>query len=482
MIHLGLSFSGTCAVAQLSGGQLESDGYPVLLSARATAAAKGVRALILDFAAVPAVAASGIGALVELASLPHGPELILCGLPATAVARMRALGLDGTFEIHATRAAALASPAVLRQRLGGLCAVVLADCAMPMISPGGAPMPVALLDVLGQSLLRRNLDHLARAGIRSAIIVSGPEGAAIAASIHAEPVGNMAVFLTRSGDQRSGGCGAGAVLARLFADGNLAEETLVIDGNVLVDINLAALHAAHCANGADITLALRHQGPHADQPCWGEAGHLAAVPSVSDIGGSHMAGVCLVNARALAAAALHDTPDNTANTLADLLRRARGAGCAVHAQDDGCCGTRVTSWPGYARLLERALYGQIDGVRPVGQQVRGGLWVAGGAVIAPGASVHGPCFIGAGAQIGRGAQVHGPTIIGAGAHLGDHAFAGSAIVLPQTRIAAGSVLDHAIAGPGWALPRVPQTGADAEVLLPPPPTRIADAVAAQGWA
>jgi mannose-1-phosphate guanylyltransferase len=478
MIHLELSISNACAVAQLSGGRLESDCYGRILSARTEAADSGARTLLLDFAGVKAVAASGIGALVELASLPQGPDLMLCGLSQDALKRLRSLGLLNSFAICKDRATALASPAIQRHRVAGLRAVILAD--HPALSGGrtAVKMPVATLDILGRSLLRRNLHHLSRAGVRDAIIVAGPHGPAISQALVADPVGNISVFLATGylpgssvpGSSVPGSSvpGSAGALAQLRAEGNLGGDTLVIDGSGLTDVDIAALYRTHSSSGADITVVasvgLPSQGRGAQIIKAGRSGRITAFSSDHPGVTYEAAGACIVGARGLGLLARSGMRD----VFADLLPLALDKGLSLQIHEQGRGQGRITTLHDYADLLSRALCGRIADLRPVGQEVRGGLWIAPGAVIGAGAALHGPCYVGAGARIGAGAEVHGPTVIGADVVIGDASFVGASIVLPQTVLAPGTALDQTIAGSGWVVTKLaPQEPTASTQTVPP---------------
>ena len=68
------------------------------------------------------------------------------------------------------------------------------------------------------------------------------------------------------------------------------------------------------------------------------------------------------------------------------------------------------------------------------------------AAVAAGATVEGPCFVGAGAVIAAGAHVGPYAVIGGDAHIGEGAAVADAIVWPACRLDAGASVRHAILG------------------------------------
>lgn len=117
----------------------------------------------------------------------------------------------------------------------------------------GRPKP--LIDIGGQPLLERQLGQLAAAGVDETLVLVNHEAGQIEAFLSERSFGAMKVSLIDDGAPRGTG---GAVLACLE---RLSERFLVVYGDTLFDIDIAAFAAAHAQAGADATLFL-HPNDH----------------------------------------------------------------------------------------------------------------------------------------------------------------------------------------------------------------------------
>ena len=449
------------ATALLSGSPLEADAYPLLHATRDLAAQVGARAFLLDFSAVKRVSPSGLGALVELAAIAGGPELVLCGLPADAVTRLQRLGLDHMLHHYPDRATALASPALMRHRLAGLKAVVLAAGKGTRAQPLTDATPKAMFDILGAPVVTRILDDLAQAGIAETVVSTGHLAPMIAESLASRRFGAMSVFVLAEGRHGPAGwqgipVGSATTLGRLRTEGNLHGDTLVMNGDALCDIDIASLYAQHCRSGADVTIAgqpvssevvARHGVIVAD-----ETGRITSFLNDSTLAaaGSRLAntGICILGPRALACAETRPGTDIATHLLPAVLAQ----GLHVQVFDQPFQWADIGCPKDYFRALTLALSGRIDGVAPVGTQSGSGIWVADGAFVAPDALLNGPVHIGQGATIHGGVELYGPVVIGAGAVIEGPCVIRSSLILPDTRVWAGTIVDQVIACGAWVVP------------------------------
>jgi mannose-1-phosphate guanylyltransferase/mannose-1-phosphate guanylyltransferase/phosphomannomutase len=81
-----------------------------------------------------------------------------------------------------------------------------------------------------------------------------------------------------------------------------------------------------------------------------------------------------------------------------------------------------------------------------GSEVSPGVIVAGRSPIREDTEIEGPAWIGHDVRIGAGVRLMGPLVLGDGASIGDHAQLRDSIVFPGTEVAAESILIGAIAG------------------------------------
>jgi len=105
-----------------------------------------------------------------------------------------------------------------------------------------------------------------------------------------------------------------------------------------------------------------------------------------------------------------------------------------------------------------ALHGDLQ-LQVEGRELRPGVTVADGVPLRTDTDVEGAAWIGREVRIGAGVRLTGPVVLGDGARVGDGAQLRESIVLPGTEIAAGSILIGAIAGQGDILASLRRRGA-----------------------
>jgi len=86
--------------------------------------------------------------------------------------------------------------------------------------------------------------------------------------------------------------------------------------------------------------------------------------------------------------------------------------------------------------------------RPMGREIRPGVWIAPGVGIDPSARVIAPAFIGASARVGAGAVVTRCTVIEHGARVDCGTVVENSTVLPSAYVGAGLDLAHSVVGMG----------------------------------
>jgi len=83
-----------------------------------------------------------------------------------------------------------------------------------------------------------------------------------------------------------------------------------------------------------------------------------------------------------------------------------------------------------------------------GSEVAPGVISSDGSPLPPGVEAEGPVWIGEGAQVGVDARLMGPVVVGDGARVGEGAKLRDTIVFPGTEVPAGAILIGAIVGHG----------------------------------
>jgi hypothetical protein len=259
-----------------------------------------------------------------------------------------------------------------------------------------AGVPIALLDVLGQSVLDRVIDRLESQGVCGVSVV-GELSDRAAGTRRA----NVAFVHTGESPWR----------AAENAFGELAQA------------------------GADIVLVLR-LGPYVEF----DVEHLiqfhldqtARVTAVVDRGGT------LLDQFAISASRRNDA----AFLLRSELRQFR-SGCVKH-EFSGYC-NRLTSAAGLRQLAIDAFCG-ANQVVPVGREIRPGVWVADDARIQRGARLLAPCFIGAHAKVRAHAVVTRCSTIEHDACVDFGTVVENSSILPYTNVGAGLDVIHSVVG------------------------------------
>ncbi|NOX61084.1 MAG: NTP transferase domain-containing protein [Chloroflexi bacterium] len=206
---------------------------------------------------------------------------------------------------------------------------------------------------------------------------------------------------------------AGGVANALRA--GLVDETetiLVVSGDALTDIDIAALLEFHRSRAADVTVALhRVSDPleygmviteadgritrFIEKPGWGDV--------VSD----------LVNTGvyALEASVLKRIPPHTAFDFShDLFPQLMAEGRRVFGCDIGGYWCDIGSPATYLQANGDVLYNRVQH-EPLGKPIGGDIWVGENVEIAPDARLYGPIYLGHNVQIKGGVVIQGPTVI-----------------------------------------------------------------------
>ncbi|MBI2684559.1 MAG: NDP-sugar synthase [Actinobacteria bacterium] len=284
--------------------------------------------------------------------------------------------------------------------------------------------PKPMLTLVDRPFIQHQLDHLKRFGIRDVVFSCGYLPEAIRTAFgDGSDLGMRLAYVV---DPVPLGT-AGAIRN---ADGHLGDETvLVLNGDILTDLDLDALVAAHRASAAEATVALT---PVEDPSAFG-----------------------LVRLR----------DDRSVDAFLEKPRREDlrpGEPFFINA------GTYVLEPsalaripPGVATSIERVTFPAIAGEgglfgfpsdaywRDIGTH---GSYLAAHHDVLDGSAVtdapSGAAFVGDGATLHPSADVDATSTIGAGAHVGPGAVVRGSVVGAGARIARGARLEHAIVGHG----------------------------------
>ena len=311
-------------------------------------------------------------------------------------------------------------------------AMVLAAGYGTRLRPLTDRLPKPLVPVLGRPLLARVVEGLRAAGARRIAINSHHLPEQIARCVEQFALSDHVCEYRLLHEPDILGTGGALVNARAFLD--QGEPFLLHNGDVLTDLDLGALVAAHRAGGALVTLAL------ADDPVTNSV-LFAPDGTVLDINGRQAVapddearlltytGVAVIEPalfRWLPGSGYATLVEALLSALADQPGAVRGfAPSPLYWNDLGTI----------ARLLgaHRDLLVEGRTAWPLAAGEGAALYLAEGAVVAPDAHVEG--FL----SLGRGARVAG------GARLAD------CVVLDGVTVPAGAAWRRALLGLGWAV-------------------------------
>ncbi len=222
---------------------------------------------------------------------------------------------------------------------------------------------------------------------------------------------------------------------------------LVISGDALTDIDLAALAARHRASGGIATLAVKqvpdtreygvvlHDG---DGRITGFQEKPEPEDALSDLGNC---GIYV-----FAPQIFDYFPDRPfvdwANDIFPVLLE-NDVPFYIHEVSDYW--NDIGSLSELRRGTFDALRGELH-LEIEGEEVRPGVIVAGASPLREDTEIEGPAWIGHDVRIGAGARLMAPLVLGDGASVGDHAQLRGSIVFPGTEIAAESIVIGAICG------------------------------------
>lgn len=321
-----------------------------------------------------------------------------------------------------------------------LKAVLLAAGFDNRLHPVTATMPPATLPVANVPLVRRSLDYLHASGVSDVIVNTYRLAHAVEAACAAAP-------LPVSFAYERPPFGSATTLRRL--QDRLRTTFAVIVGDILTDIDLPAVLAAHRQSGALVTVV--GVEPHADDLATGRArygwidadaqGRVRSMRGGRDAqpGGLVSAGMYLMEAAALA----YITPE-VRNLGADLLPLLIEAGVPVYRHRATGYWLPIASHQLYLQANDDVLAGRVGGQRPAGQEMHPGIWTGAGARVSPQAVLHAPVAIGAGATVARDVIV-ASGVVGERSVIERGARVRQSVVLPRTRVGLAMRLERAIA-------------------------------------
>jgi len=307
---------------------------------------------------------------------------------------------------------------VLAAGLGTRMAPLARGCAKPA------------LPVLDVPVILRVVRALAASGVERAIVNTHAHPESLRQALRDSP---LPIDWVPEPEPR--GSGGGILGARRLLDG---APFLVVNGDMCLELDFAALFARHCTSGALATLALRDDPRKREFGSIGydRDGHVCRITERIDVGREKASGL-FVGVQVMSPAIFTRMPERpTFEIIPDVyvpaLRDGAPIGTWLQPQS-------AAWWPvGTPReLLDANLAALVAETRGDSPRVDASAQVAGELVA--------PAWIGAGARVARGARVGPHGVVSAGAVIGEHARLERSLALPGAEVARGAALARAVA-------------------------------------
>ena len=345
--------------------------------------------------------------------------------------------------------------------------MILAAGGGTRLRPLTHDLPKPMLPLLGKPVLEYLIEHLASAGVTQIMINTSHMAPAIEQYFgHGQRLGVQIGYSFEGHIENNtifpNPIGSAGGLRKIQDLGNFFDETtLVLCGDALIDLDIGAALREHQQRQALASIVTK-------EVPWEQVSRYGVV--VTDAAGritsfqekpqrdealSNWAstGIYIFEPEALELIPT-DQPFDIGSQLFPLLV---SKGLPFYAQRHDFNWLDISNVHDYWSVTQRALRGEIAGLRPHGVALRKDLWTGLNTRIDwPGTEITGPVYIGSGAHIEAGCRITGPAWIGHGSRLEAGAQITRSIVFEYTRIAAGARLDEVIVSGNYC---VEKTGA-----------------------
>lgn len=419
--------------------------------------ANGCRAVLIDLTDCRDANMSGLAALIALAGEDFQLHLAFCGVRARVMRKLQACGLDRGLHIHANLAEALASDPVQRAGLCKTPAVILCNEDRQNASPLTQTAPLVMLDIFGKPMIAHAFAHLIRYGIHRVIANPGHLGAQIVNYFHSAGQNEAVLTFAQEFAQEGAGAGGNPAIGLLKTASSLKQiqdtqsafdrDFLVVNGNQLTDVDLAALKAQHAASGAEVTVALnsavRMANRDVPQPVSAEE---KITRQSLGVFAPHAVAAMMISPKVL-----NLVPKKQNWGIGDdLLPAMIDQGRQVNIFRSTCFSQSISTPNDYAGLLTRALKGTVPLLDPEItpcdashlHHSRHGYREGTGA---------GRSFVSPTAKVDASAELVGNCVIGAGARVRGPSVLEDCIVMPSTEIVAGFWAQNMILHTDWSI-------------------------------
>ena len=451
---------GAVSLLRVTTNQLNSADLPSLLRARNEMRQNGAAAMLVDLSGANDISQSGIGALLEFASSFDLREGIAFCCPCQKVlGKLNTSPASDLIELYPTKEAALRSAKFRRLLLADTPTVILCAGRGTRMGPLSQTTPKPVLDFLGKPVLQHILEHLDRFGVRNVYLNPGHLAPRVHEKLNRTLFRNL-FFLNEGFGERNDWqgepLGSATTLARLHQTHSAFDrDFIVICGDALIDIDLAAMMELHRKSGAVVTIAAQ-QVPLDDTHKYGILGvgkdgritRFQEKPSpgtaVSDLAST---GIYIFSPRALDGLSVAPDQDIGTHLLPSLMKR--HAHIQVYTASFNW--VDLGNFRDYFAALQRGLAGDLPFLHIGDALRRRGQLIDRTSNIGSRVSITGDCYISANTQIDDDVEIVGPVVIGPNCHIRGPALLQNCLVAEKTMTQPGAWIDGMMVGPDWAI-------------------------------
>ncbi len=284
-------------------------------------------------------------------------------------------------------------------------AIILVGGLGTRLRPLTDNLPKPLVPIAGEPLMTRTLRRLQAQGVREVVLAVQY----LAAAFHEHYGAGAALGLRLRIVEEPQPLGtAGAVRYAATLHGALSDgPTLVLNGDELTALDVAALWRHHHQSGGLATIAVREV---ADPTAFGvvvsdAAGRVTAFQE-KPAAGTALANTINSGAYVFERAAIEQIPPAAFAMLErDLFPRLLAAGATIAAYPHSAYSQDIGTLAGYLAANAAVLQGMLPGERPLGRELAPGIWAATDVQLDPTATLTAPVMLGAGTCVGPRAVI-----------------------------------------------------------------------------
>jgi NDP-sugar pyrophosphorylase family protein len=452
MIVTSITITGQIAHVRLAKSRLPFKSHQTLAQALDRVLGQRLNGVIVDLTLCSALCFSELGTLIDiLIRVQKDPQLSsrgfalgVCGLDARSVTRIKTLGLCAMLPVFENSTAALSSPSFKAMSLRGIRAVIYQTEGAARLAPMSFESPVTMLDFLGKPIISRIIDHAGRFGIADYVTSAGQPGSQV--QTHLSTRRDCSVFYVTDGHRRENDttdakANIGKTLVQMHnAHGVFHRETIVMPGNAVGDIDLAAMMAAHIRAGVDATVAMHlRSDENIDKKNTPEDAH----PNP----GQQITGIAILNPDAIAC--LERAP--ISHPAGGLYEQLLASDARVGIYNSTGFWLPIRCGLDYFSSQAAVLNSPGAGLAPTGEEIRKGIWADPSAQIGRSVTFENASFVSANALIKSGAVLKGNCVIGADCTIEGRTVLNNSLLRQGTRVEKGAFVENMIAGPRWAV-------------------------------